>query len=546
MLLAAVLVVTMMTSCERDNEVKAVVAPDEEKNDSLPTPSDEDYVAQTLSAIPGISNVTKQRGEYVDYEGYYFKVEQLVDNSDPSKGTFNQLCFLSVADRNAPVMLYTNGYNLSTSVDSIGVHDIAQYLNANSLYVEHRYFGESLPEDFNNLDFTYFNAQQAAADLHRVVTLMKQYIFNKGNKWVSTGTSKCGINTTLYAYYSDLYGWDDIDLYMPFCAPFLTGTPQSAGDKTPGVYLHEVCGNNYPAGSPQAEAYQYLCAYPSAIANNKVLRDACLSYYHQKETYNYLRLLKDYPNDIEKAATVGVLDVFYENLFTKFSYIDFNAWCTMVPDPTAFSTTGQDNLQALYNVVDFIFLSGDSLQARIDRQNTNAGGAVASVGRRSGFTVDEIRNLRRRDQAMPYDIQAVRELGSRLPDYSLLPADGFVTSDYCDYIVQNSLSLVANYGAYAKQWDGGELMRNVREWVNHTQKHLVFVYGSNDPWTGGAIDSSNPWMDGVLSVNPANANVSKVLVLGGTHNHYFLNSKSYPVEASSAIKQALDKYVSGK
>lgn len=128
-------------------------------------------------------------------------------------------------------------------------HDIAQYLNANMLCAEHRYFGDSQPNDLSNTNFTYLYADQAAADLHHLVTVMKQDVFNKGNKWVSTGTSKCGINTPLYACYSDKNGWNDIDLYMPFGAPFLTGTTQSAGDKLKGTYVKDVCGSGYPANS---------------------------------------------------------------------------------------------------------------------------------------------------------------------------------------------------------------------------------------------------------------------------------------------------------
>ena len=546
-LLVAVLLGTMTTSCERDNEVEALNNPYEAKQgeSESTTPEEEDYIAKALSIIPGISDVRMDQQVLSTRKGYYFKVEQLVDNSDVSKGTFKQLCLLEINDLDAPVMLYTNGYNLDSYIGNIGPEDIAKYLNANSLYVEHRYFGQSLPEDFNNLNFTYFNAQQAAADLHRVVTLLKQYLFNKGNKWVSTGTSKCGINTTLYAYYSDLYGWDDIDLYVPFCAPFLVGTPQSPADKSVGTYLKDVCGSLYPANSPQAKAYQYLRAYPSAIANNKALRDVCLRYFNQTDSYDYLRLLKDYPNDIERAATAGVLYVFYTYLADKFACLDFSDWCSLVPDPTAISTTNPEDDFRLYEVLEFIFMDKKKLEAKLQAQDTSEEGP-ASVRRRSGYTEEEILKLRSTYPNAPYDIQAVRELGSILLDFSLLPANSFVTGDYCEQVVKNSLAPVANYGLYAGQWDGGKLMTSVRNWVNTTKKHILFVYGTNDPWTGGAIDSGNPWPGEVIAVNPANANVSKVLSLHTNHSSDILDAKSYPVAASNAIKQALDKYIKGK
>jgi hypothetical protein len=89
-------------------------------------------------------------------------------------------------------------------------------------------------------------------------------------------------------------------------------------------------------------------------------------------------------------------------------------------------------------------------------------------------------------------------------------------------------------------------MTSVRNWVNTTKKHILFVYGTNDPWTGGAIDSGNPWPGEVLAVNPANANVSKVLSLYTNHDNSFLDAKSYSAAASNAIKQVVDKYMKGK
>lgn len=547
-LLVAVLLGTMTTSCERDNEVEALNNPYEaNQSESEPTsPEEEDQFVKALSAIPGISDVRMDQVILDTRKGYYFKVEQLVDNSDVSKGTFKQLCLLEITDLEAPVVLYTNGYNLDTYIGNVETEDVAKYLNANTLHVEHRYFGQSLPEDANDLNFTYFNAQQAAADLHRVVTLLKQHIFTKGNKWMSTGASKCGINTTLYAYYSDLYGWDDIDLYVPFCAPFLVGTPQSPADKSVGTYLKDMCGSHYPANSPQAKAYQYLRAYPSAIANNKALRDACLRQFNQTDSYSYLRLLKDYPNDIERAATAGVIFEFYAYLAEKFSLLDFSNWCSLVPDPTAISTTKPEDDFRLYEVLEFIFMDKKRLAVKLATQTEEDDDETDLAQTRSGLTEDEIMKLRSIDPTSPYDIQAVRELGSMFFDFSLLPANSFVTSDYCEQVAMNSLAPVANYELYKGQWDGGKLMTSVRNWVNTTKKHILFVYGTNDPWTGGAIDSGNPWPGEVLAVNPANANVSKVLSLYTNHDNSFLDAKSYSAAASNAIKQVVDKYMKGK
>lgn len=88
-----------------------------------------------------------------------------------------------------------------------------------------------------------------------MVQAFRQTVF-PDNKWVATGISKGGISTTLYAFYSTQYGWNDIDLYVPFCAPFLTGSPASCADTSVHEYTVNSCGSGYPAGSTEAVAYQ--------------------------------------------------------------------------------------------------------------------------------------------------------------------------------------------------------------------------------------------------------------------------------------------------
>ncbi len=550
-LAAVMLLGTLTTSCERDNEVQALTNPyapeeqDEEDDDDDDDDDDDqpDAMARQLSAIPGVSGVTKDFNTLTGTYGYYFDVLQLVDNTDPTKGTFQQRCLLEIKDVTAPVMLYTNGNNLDNMLLKVGTHDVATYLNANTLYVEHRYFGTSLPEHSGNLDFTYHNAMQAAYDLHRVVTLLKQHLFNKGNKWVATGTGNCGINCTLYAYYSDQFGWDDIDLYMPFCAPFLTGTPQSPCDKSVGLYLTDVCGTGYPKGSPQEMAYQRLRAYPDAIANDKVVRDACLQYLHVTNSNVYLQLLKDYPGDIEKAATVGALYVFYTNLAEKFSYIDFNDWCKLVPDPADYNTADPKADLRLQEIATFVFMGRNELEQKLEEDEEEE---ADQAPRRSAYSDEALVRLRADDPTMPYNIQAVRELGTPFPSFSLLPAGGFVTPDYCDQVFLTSLSAPALFGRYQGQWDGGKLMKAVRSWTDTTRKHLVFVYGTNDYRTGGAIDSDTPWGKKAVNVNPRNSNVSKIRCVGGLYGHAFLEKDHYTTTAANAIKQALDKHIGSK
>ena len=85
---------------------------------------------------------------------------------------------------------------------------------------------------------------------------------------------------------------------------------------------------------------------------------------------------------------------------------------------------------------------------------------------------------------------------------------------------------------YAGQWDGGVLMSSFRSWVQTQQKFpMIFVYCTNDPWTGGAID------------DVTNPKVTKVLNPGGMHSDDILDRTIYTQESYDIIKQAIAKYI---
>ena len=71
-------------------------------------------------------------------------------------------------------------------------------------------------------------------------------------------------------------------------------------------------------------------------------------------------------------------------------------------------------------------------------------------------------------------------------------------------------------------------MNAFRQWVytESTQK-ILFVYGSNDPWTGGAID---------YAAAETNPNIVLVLDPGGIHSTAFLNQEYYAKESSQQIQ----------
>jgi hypothetical protein len=349
---------------------------------------------------------------------------------------------------------------------------------------------------------------------------MKQTVFKQSGKWISTGVSKDGITTGLYAYYSDMYGWDDIDLYMPFCAPFLEATPESCDDPKMGQYLYETSGSGYPAGSQEALAFQRIRQIPTALIQNEALRDACLRLYHQKKPNDYVEVINTFGRDEEK-ATAGALHLYFLFLFDKFSYVPFKKWASMVPDV---------NDAALMS--EFIMMSEEELKKIIDKETANSNTPKQSVNEPRVFSDGELLSLRGSDPAMPYYVQAVRELGNIRMDLSALNGVRFPDSPndfgFLAATVSHQFDLSVLYHRYAPQWDGGKLMKDFRQWVKTQNKYnMIFGYSYNDPWTGGAIDEGN------------NPKVKRIICRNGIHNDQFLNSDYY----TEAEKQQMQDYI---
>lgn len=141
-----------------------------------------------------------------DYEqAYILRVKQPIDHSDPSKGHFRQKVYLSHKGLDTQTVIITQGYSRNENK----IFELTELLGANQIDVEHRYFGESIPD---TLDYRYLNLKQVTADLHHIRELLGS-IYK--NKWVSTGVSKGGTTTLFYRYFYP----NDVDVSVPYVAP---------------------------------------------------------------------------------------------------------------------------------------------------------------------------------------------------------------------------------------------------------------------------------------------------------------------------------------
>ncbi len=163
---------------------------------------------KALESLDGVEIVgeTRYRGHYK--EAYEIKFTQAVNHNYPTAAKFTQRMFIAHAGFDKPMVMSTSGYGAG----GLGGAEPANLLKSNLIRVEHRYFGESIPDPvvYDNL-----TVWQAATDHHKIFETFKELY---PGKWISTGHSKDGQTAIMYkAIYPD-----DIDVAIPYVAPLNT------------------------------------------------------------------------------------------------------------------------------------------------------------------------------------------------------------------------------------------------------------------------------------------------------------------------------------
>jgi len=538
LLVSLLMVIALCTGCSEDDSMTEIVSPQKEEQNT------DDEVIQALKTIPEISNIKigteSVIGEDPDTKEivktqekvYNFDFTQPIDHYNPTSGTYTQRVRLIFKGFDKNVVLHTHGYNFHEQL--VMYTPLATQLDANQINVEHRYFGGSLPENFEDSRLTYLNADQQAHDLHNIVSTLRKNIFTKG-KWASSGVSKDGITTALQAYYSDKYNWRDIDVFVPFCAPFLTGTTSADGsfscqDVAPGTYLYKTCGNGYEAGSVEAKGYESLRKIPYYICTNEKIRKAAIAAAYNVNPSGYQEVLNQYnqkspysTGDQEKDLAAFAISSYFDRLFDKFSYLYYYLWASLVPDiDYLVSDNASDEDFARFK--NFVSWNAEDVINE-----------VRKISLTRGATTDiywDFLQSRREVDTAPYYVQGFKELGIAESDYSCV--DGtFLTAEQC-YKVNYHFSTQRQYnGAYPQ--DKGKLMTDFLSWVEtETTMPMIFVYAYNDPWTGGGVTSAR------VKPNPMVVSIVDGIAI---HNNYFHNRKAYLQASENAIVEALNKFL---
>ena len=162
-----------------------------------------------IKNLPGIISVEKMEHNPFFNEALIIMVKQPLDHLHPELGTFPQRVVLSNLGIDLPVVFITEGYGGDYGATPKYLNELCPILNANQLFVEHRFFGKSVSDSIN---WKYLSVENSAADHHHIVELFKTIY---GKKWISTGISKGG-ETVLY--HRALYP-KDVDISVPYVAP---------------------------------------------------------------------------------------------------------------------------------------------------------------------------------------------------------------------------------------------------------------------------------------------------------------------------------------
>ncbi|MBT8378462.1 MAG: peptidase [Ignavibacteria bacterium] len=162
-------------------------------------------IEERISQLPGILSVEGIEPDSGYTEAYKILIEQPVDHFNPDGEKFEQKFYLSHRNKALPVVIVLDGYNM----DYNRPNELAEILQSNKINVEHRYFGESYPE---NPEWKYLTIEQSANDHHQIIETLKNIYTGK---WITTGISKGGQTTMYHKYFFP----DDADASVCYVAP---------------------------------------------------------------------------------------------------------------------------------------------------------------------------------------------------------------------------------------------------------------------------------------------------------------------------------------
>lgn len=180
-----------------------------------------------LAKIKTVASVTPLESAIFP-EKYTVMFTQPLDWHNPKAGTFSHRVVLMHRGFDRPTVIITEGYGAAYATNPKYEEEIARHLNANIVFVEHRYFLESKPEPCN---WDYLTVENSMYDLHDIRTLLGA-LYPK--KWLATGISKGGSTTMYYRTWFP----NDVDVSVPYVGPINTGVQDGRHE----IFLRTMAG----------------------------------------------------------------------------------------------------------------------------------------------------------------------------------------------------------------------------------------------------------------------------------------------------------------
>lgn len=347
-----------------------------------------------LSSIEGVSSIHLMANDY-GQEKYIFNFQQLVDFNNPQAGTFEQRIIVTHVDFDAPTIYEINGYSLPISFEE--TNEILKRFTCNSVKVEHRYYGESIPSE---QDYTYLRNRLAAHDLHIIREIMSTVY---PGKWGGFGKSKGGQLALSYMTYYP----DDLDFCITDCVPL----PFQVEDPRFTDYLSKI-------GTEQDR--KQLKEVQRMMLTRK---DECLPYFQARTR----RAGAEYPMSIEDVYEFEVLEA---GLY----YWQYHQYLQRYPLPSADSSADKVAL--------FLFIFGNTNELGITLNNPYLIQLYLELGY-YGFDTKGLEDLLHIDPK-----QRIKRL--YLPDQlKNTETDNSYTQDIINYLEANDPKLLCLYHEYA-------------------------------------------------------------------------------------------------
>jgi hypothetical protein len=172
----------------------------------------EDALEKAIANVEGVTQVTRiECGSGVEMPAACFEVafKQALEHGPSSDGkTFSQRVQIVHRGCEKPTTVTDNGYALDNPILEM---EPATVFETNSVFVEHRFQGKSLPSK-DSRRWATLSIENGAADLHAIITAFRKLY---PNQWVSSGASKGGIASV---YHRFLYP-DDVNGTVAYVAP---------------------------------------------------------------------------------------------------------------------------------------------------------------------------------------------------------------------------------------------------------------------------------------------------------------------------------------